>query len=215
MRTASILPEAKASFESSFIRRSVCRRSKSTASITTSRHTCRSAISLDLNMLATAIARRRNQSLSRPRTRTKGRANAAATQLISQFTPHPMSEPVLPALGFTVSELPHNVRHAMHPCGFRRTERGKSNTKTTRTRGAAEPGPRRRRPSGRCRAGTARTSSVGSNSRRGVLLAVVRLRAATSSRARYASGASARPGVRPGWCRAARRGWVGESAGSS
>jgi hypothetical protein len=55
MRTAPMFPEAKASFESSFIRRSVCRRSKSTASITTSRHTCRSAISLDLNMLATPV----------------------------------------------------------------------------------------------------------------------------------------------------------------
>ena len=35
-----------------------------------------------------------------------------------------MSEPGLAASGFTVSELPRNVRHAKHPCGFRGTERG-------------------------------------------------------------------------------------------
>jgi hypothetical protein len=116
MRTAPMFPEAKASFESSFIRRSVCRRSKSTASITTSRHTCRSAISLALNILATLVARRRDLSPSRPARRQR-LSDAAAGFAV--HTTRRMSEPVLAASGFTVSELPHNVRHAMHPCGFR------------------------------------------------------------------------------------------------
>ena len=80
-----MFPEAKASFESSFIRRSVCRRSKSTASITTSRHTCRSAISLDLNMFA-PVARGVTCPHHDPARRQR-LSDAAATQLVSQFTP--------------------------------------------------------------------------------------------------------------------------------
>jgi hypothetical protein len=61
-------------------------------------------------------------NLQRPPKTAEQRASDSAGFAVHS-TPR-MSEPGLAASGFTVSELPHNVRHAKHTCGFRGTDRG-------------------------------------------------------------------------------------------